>query len=67
VPCILPESKRSLYLAFEKVLFAYEEILSLDPYDADAHEGKGNTLQYLGRESEANLAYLGVHLRQYKM
>ncbi len=67
VPSKLPESKEFLYLAFEKVLFAYEEILSLDPSDGDAHEGKGNTLQYLGRESEADLAYMRVHLRHYKM
>ena len=61
----MPESKKFLYPAFEKVLISYEEVLRLDPYDADALEGKGNILQHLGRESEADLAYRTVCLTYY--
>ncbi len=48
---------------YKEALFAFERACRLDPLFADAHEGRGTTLYYLGQMEEALQAYNeAIHL-----
>ncbi len=42
---------------YQEALVAYEQVIRLDPNDADAYYNKGNVLSELGRPQEALVAY----------